>query len=88
MAEVPANLEDARKRSAELVREIRRHARLYYVFDSPEISDAAYDSLMRELEAIEAAYPELVDAAVTHPDRRLRAASALRARSPTAASAP
>ena len=57
----PASLEDARKRAAELGREIWRHARLYYVFDSPEISDAAYDSLVSELEAIEAAFPELVE---------------------------
>ena len=59
MAMVPASLDDARRRSAELRREIRRHARLYYVFDAPEISDAAYDSLVRELESIEAAFPEL-----------------------------
>ena len=30
------------------------------MLDAPEISDAAYDSLMRELQAIEAEYPELV----------------------------
>src|SRR5205814_9223339 len=32
---------------------------LYYVLDQPEISDAEYDSLMRELQAIEAEHPEL-----------------------------
>ena len=44
----------------ELRREIEHHAFLYYAQDAPELSDAAYDSLVRELEAIEEAYPELV----------------------------
>ena len=50
------------KRAAELSAELRRHEHLYYVLDSPEISDAAYDALMNELKRIEAAHPELVDA--------------------------
>lgn len=54
------SLETARLRAAELRREIDRHAYRYYALDAPEISDAAYDSLVRELEAIEAAHPELV----------------------------
>ena len=41
-------------------REIERHTYLYYAADAPEISDAAFDSLMRELQEIEAAYPDLV----------------------------
>ena len=41
-------------------REIRRHEELYYVDDRPEIADVAFDALMRELQAIEAAHPELV----------------------------
>lgn len=60
MCAVPATREEARVRAEELRREIARHAYLYYVLDSPEISDAAYDSLVRELEAIERAFPELV----------------------------
>jgi DNA ligase (NAD+) len=40
--------------------ELRRHEHLYYVLDSPEISDADYDKLMRELQKLEAAHPELV----------------------------
>lgn len=40
--------------------ELRRHEHLYYVLDQPEISDAEYDSLMRELQALESANPELV----------------------------
>jgi DNA ligase (NAD+) len=39
--------------------EIRRHERLYYVLDAPEISDQEYDALERELKEIEAAHPEL-----------------------------
>ncbi len=46
---------------AELLKdEIRLHAHRYYALDAPEISDAAYDALVRELEQIEAAWPELV----------------------------
>lgn len=40
--------------------EIRRHDYLYYVKDRPEISDAAYDTLFKELSALEAAHPALV----------------------------
>ena len=39
--------------------EIRRHEELYYVQASPEISDAEFDALMRELQALETAHPEL-----------------------------
>jgi DNA ligase (NAD+) len=40
--------------------EIDRHARLYYVEDRPEITDAQYDALLRELVALEAEHPDLV----------------------------
>jgi len=40
--------------------EINRHNYLYYVLDSPEISDAEYDGLMRELKALETNYPQLL----------------------------
>lgn len=39
--------------------ELRRHEHLYYVLDSPEVSDAEYDGLMRRLKEIEDAHPEL-----------------------------
>jgi len=39
---------------------IRRHDYLYYVKSEPEISDGAYDALYRELQALEAAHPELI----------------------------
>ena len=50
---------------AERVRELRRliqhHEERYYVHDAPEISDAEFDALMRELRELEAAHPELQD---------------------------
>jgi DNA ligase (NAD+) len=39
--------------------EIRRHEHLYYVLDSPEISDAEYDLLMRQLRDLEEKHPQL-----------------------------
>ena len=42
-----------------LRREIERHNRLYYVLDAPEIPDAEFDALFRELQGLEAAHPEL-----------------------------
>ena len=57
-----SDLEDLRKRAQELREELTRHALLYYVEDAPEISDFQYDALMRELQDIERAYPELVTA--------------------------
>ena len=47
-------------RARELRAEIARHDHRYYVLDDPLISDADYDSLFRELQAIETAHPELV----------------------------
>lgn len=40
--------------------EINHHNYLYYVLDSPEVSDAEYDRLMRELEELEKKFPDLV----------------------------
>ena len=49
--------------------EINRHERLYYVSDSPEISDGEFDALMTRLKALEAAHPEL--ASEDSPTRRV-----------------
>jgi DNA ligase (NAD+) len=49
----------AERRHAELAETVRRANRLYYVDDAPELSDAEYDRLMRELVALEAAFPSL-----------------------------
>ena len=48
------------KQLAELRSAINRHNHLYFVLDQPEVSDAQYDELMRELRAIEDEHPELV----------------------------
>lgn len=50
----------AHKRADELRRLIEHHNYSYYVLDDPEVPDAEYDRLMRELESIEASHPELV----------------------------
>src|SRR5579863_6545090 len=53
-------IEKARKQAQALRETLRRHEHLYYVLDAPEISDADYDALMRQLQALEASHPELV----------------------------
>ncbi len=50
--------EAIRKRVDKLREEIEYHNYRYYILDQPEISDAEYDRLMRELEKLEAQYPE------------------------------
>ena len=54
------DFEDAKARHKALIAEIRRHDALYYAEDNPEISDADYDKLRREIEDIEKQYPELI----------------------------
>ena len=56
---MPSLPESVAARWRELATEIRRHDRLYYQAAAPEISDADYDALMKELEELEAAHPEL-----------------------------
>ena len=51
-----------KKRIEELRANIRSHNDLYYGQDSPEISDAEYDLMVRELRDLEAEHPELADA--------------------------
>ncbi len=51
--------ETIKKRVEKLREEIEYHNYRYYVLDKPEISDAQYDRLMRELEKLEEQYPEL-----------------------------
>jgi len=43
-----------------LRRKLQHHEHLYYVLDAPAISDAEYDAMLRELQALEAAHPELI----------------------------
>jgi len=51
--------EAIKKKVEKLREEIEYHNYLYYVLDQPEISDAQYDRLMRELEKLEEQFPEL-----------------------------
>jgi DNA ligase (NAD+) len=51
---------DALQRLTELREAIHHHDYLYYVVARPEVSDAEYDALMRELREVEAAFPDLV----------------------------
>ena len=50
---------DVRERAAELARTIEELAFQYYVLAQPTVADGEYDALVRELQAIEEAYPEL-----------------------------
>ena len=50
---------DAERRMEELFELVAHHARLYYEKDAPELSDADYDALVRELAALEKEHPEL-----------------------------
>jgi DNA ligase (NAD+) len=51
---------DIRKTAENLRDEIRRHDRLYYVLDKPEISDFEYDKLFRKLQDLEEKNPQLI----------------------------
>ena len=53
---------DPADRIDQLRREIRRHEDRYYIQNDPEITDDAFDALVKELEALEAAHPDLVTA--------------------------
>lgn len=64
----------ASRRANELRRLIEYHNRRYYVLDDPEISDAEWDALLRELQALEAAHPDLLS--FESPTQRVGAAPA------------
>lgn len=61
-----------RERVAALHAELDRHNYRYYVLADPEVSDAEYDRLLRELQQLEQEYPELVTA--ESPTQRVGAA--------------
>jgi DNA ligase (NAD+) len=53
---------EAANRLMRLAKEIARHNKLYHADDAPQISDADYDALVRENNALEAAFPQLIRA--------------------------
>ena len=61
----------AAARAAKLREELEHHGELYYTRGQPEISDAEYDALYRDLVELEAAHPELVTP--SSPTRRVGA---------------
>ncbi|MFM9827729.1 MAG: NAD-dependent DNA ligase LigA [Sphingomonas sp.] len=71
---MPQSAAEAAAELARLAAEIARHNALYHTDDSPEISDAAFDALVRRNAAIEAAFPQLVRA--DSPSIRVGAAPA------------
>ncbi len=54
------NLNQARERIDELKRQIEHYNFCYYVLDRPEVSDAQFDQLYRELQILEEKFPELL----------------------------
>lgn len=56
------NLDDVKRQIEKLRGEIRRHNRLYYIEDKPEISDQEYDALMKKLQKAEGQYPQFITA--------------------------
>jgi DNA ligase (NAD+) len=55
-------VEDYARRAGDLRALLHHHAYRYYVLDAPEVPDAEYDRLFAELQALEAAHPELLTA--------------------------
>lgn len=55
-------MKDPTRDIEDLRQQLRHHEHLYYVLDKPEITDAEYDELMRRLQSLEAAHPDLVTA--------------------------
>ena len=53
MSSIPQKIEALRKK-------LQHHEHLYYVLDAPEISDAEYDAMMRELQSLEEQHPDLI----------------------------
>ena len=64
----PSSSRGAEKQIDELRETLRHHEYLYYGLDAPEVSDAQYDTWMRELRALEDAHPELRTSGFAHAD--------------------
>src|SRR6202453_709608 len=62
-------MKDPAREVEKLREELRRHEHLYYVLDTPEITDAEYDVLIRRLQELETLHPDLATA--DSPTRRV-----------------
>jgi DNA ligase (NAD+) len=71
MAARVETLEDAQERIQQLRTQIEHHNRRYYELDQPEITDAEYDALFRELVELEGRFPDLL--AADSPTQRVGA---------------
>src|SRR5271169_5024221 len=69
---MPTAATDTLHRIKKLRTDLDEHNYRYYVLDAPTISDAEYDRLFRELQELEAQYPELITA--NSPTQRIGAA--------------
>ena len=76
-----------RARHAELAAEVTEHNYRYHVLDSPLVSDAEYDALMRELRELEERHPGTADARLADPEGRRHDLDRLRAGRASAATA-
>jgi DNA ligase (NAD+) len=72
----PEPTSEPRERAAALREQIAHHNRRYHELDAPEISDADFDALMRELRELETSYPDLVTA--DSPTQRVGSAASSR----------
>ena len=66
------DLKELNARAEQLREQINHHNYRYYILDDPEVSDAEYDKLLRELEALEREHPELLTS--DSPTQRVGAA--------------
>ena len=74
----PAPTTAGRRHRRSCGRSVEHHNRRYHELDDPEISDAEYDALVRELRSLEAEHPELVLARLAEPAGRRGAQRGLR----------
>ena len=75
-------MESIEQQLTELRTTLRHHEYLYHVMDAPEIPDAEYDRLMRELRELEAQHPELITPRLANPTCWRRPVSSVQPDSP------
>ena len=62
-------MNDIKKKINDLCKTINNHNLQYYAYDNPIISDYEYDILLKELEALEKKYPNLIP--IDSPTKRI-----------------